>query len=140
VKLLIDTNVILDVFLLREPNSIVALEIFKLIKSEKVEAFTTASSITDIYYITEKRLGENKARTALRNLINLLGIISVEGEDCVQALDLPLPDFEDALVTVCATKADIDYIITNDSGFLETNSEDIQIVTPKAFLNIRDLP
>ena len=67
-KILIDTNVILDFFLAREPQRETVTELFEQIYQERVEAFTTASSITDIYYITAKRLGDNQAREVIYNL------------------------------------------------------------------------
>ena len=64
-----------------------------------------------------KRLGNSATREALRNLFDLLGVITVDGADCIHALDIPITDYEDALVMVCADKAGIDYIITNDTDF-----------------------
>jgi len=133
-KILIDTNIILDVFLSREPNMKSAEKIFEMVYNEEIEGFVTANSITDIYYITAKRLGDIPTREALRNLFNLLGIISVDSDDCVDALNLPIPDFEDALVIVCADKIDIDYIITNDQGFLSVDSKLANVITANDFL------
>ena len=133
-KVLLDTNIILDVFLSREPNAEPAEKIFEMIYQDKIQGYTTASSITDIYYITAKRLGDTAAREALRNLFNLLGVIAVDGADCVYALDVPIPDYEDALVMVCAGKVDIDYIITNDAEFLRVDSETAQVITAVDFL------
>ena len=135
-KVLIDTNIILDVLLSREPNIKSAEKIFEMIYNEEIEGFTTASSITDIYYIISKRLGDTPTREALRNLFNLLGIISVDGDDCVDALNMPILDFEDALVIVCADKIDIDYIITNDQGFLSVDSKLASVITAYDFLTL----
>ena len=135
-KLLVDTNIVLDVFLSREKNTNASVEIFELIYQEKVDAFITASTITDIYYIVEKRLGNARAREVLQNLINILNIITVEGEDCAQALDIPVSDYEDALIIVCSNKIGIDFIITNDNDFLQVDSELAQIIRPREFLRI----
>lgn len=136
-KVLLDTNVILDVFLSREPNIQASEKIFEMVYNEKIEAYTTASSITDIYYITAKRLGDKPTREALRNLFNLIIIIAVNGGDCAGALDLPVSDFEDALVIVCAGKVNIDYIITNDNGFLNVDAELANIISPVDFLALK---
>ena len=135
-KVLIDTNVILDFFLARAPLYEAAKDIFKLISQDEISAFATASSITDIYYIAAKRLGDHAAREILRNLFSLLVIITVDGDDCAQALDLPVRDFEDALVTTCASKIDIDYIITNDAYFLKIDTSLAHVVTPADFLEL----
>ena len=133
-KALIDTNVILDFLLAREPHYEAAKEIFSLTYQGKIDTYTTASSITDIYYIIAKKLGADAAREALRNLFNLLVIITVDGEDCVLALDLPITDYEDALVTTCAQKTDVDLIITNDADFLNTGNPLVKVVNSTDFI------
>lgn len=133
-KVLVDTNVILDFFLSREPHVAEARKLFEMVYREEIEAFTTASSITDIYYITAKRLGDNSAREAVRQLLNILGVVAVDGNDCANALELPIADFEDALVTVCASKEDIDYIITNDREFSQVDSKLATVVSSHDFI------
>jgi len=135
-RIAIDTNVILDFFLSRQPGVNSARRIFEMAYKEDIEAFTTASSITDIYYITAKRLGDDTARKAITQLLHMLGIIAVDGNDCVNALALPIADFEDALVTVCAKKENIDYIVSNDNAFLQIDSQIIQVVSSQEFLDM----
>ena len=135
-KILVDTNVILDFFLSRESQKEAVTELFEQIYQERIEAFTTASSITDIYYITAKRLGDNQARGVLYNLLSILGIISVDGFDCASALDLPITDFEDALVVTCARKADIGYIISSDKNFLCVQTPLARVSTAEDFLKM----
>jgi len=135
-KVLIDTNVILDFFLARQPQNEAAKKLFELAYLAKITLFTTASSITDIYYITAKRLGDRTARDVLRNLFNLLTIITVDREDCFTALNLPIPDYEDALVTACAKKSDMDCIVTQDTDFLNLENPLPQVVDPSAFLGL----
>jgi len=62
------------------------------------------------------------------------GIVSVDGQDCQQALDLPISDFEDAIVVVCAEKASLDYIVTNDKALLRENKYGVAPVCPAELL------
>ena len=133
-KILVDTNVILDFFLSREPQKEAVVKLFEQICQENAEAFTTANSITDIYYITAKRLGDNQARELLRNLFNIFEVISVDGNDCEKALNLPITDYEDALVVTCAKKKNIGYIISNDRDFLRVEPESARVVSPDDFV------
>jgi len=135
-KIVIDTNVILDFFLSRQPGVDAARQIFTLVHEEKIEAFATASSITDIYYITAKRLGNVVARKSVRQLLQILKIIAVDGNDCTSALLLPITDFEDALVAVCAKKEAVDYIVTNDNEYLQVDSKIGNIVSSQRFLDM----
>ena len=135
-KVLVDSNVILDFFLAREPRKEAVTELFEQICQERIEAFMTASSVTDIYYITAKRLGGNRAREVIYNLLNILGIISVDRYDCAKALDLPITDYEDALVLTCAGKADVRYIISSDKGFLCAKTPLARVITAEDFLKM----
>ena len=137
-KVLIDTNVILDFFLIREPQLAEADKIFELIYKEEIRAFTTASCITDIYYIVCKKCGEDLARDAVRQLLKMFGVIAVDGSDCLSALDLPIADFEDALVVTCAKKETVDYIVSGDRGFMQIDAQFAKLVDSKEFLNIID--
>ena len=135
-KIIVDTNVILDFLLSREPHMADARELFKMISQERVEAYVTASSVTDIYYVVAKRLGDVTARESVRHLLNMLGVIAVDGEDCISALDLPIADFEDALVTVCANREDVNYIISNDKEFLKVDASLISVISTRFFLEL----
>ena len=135
-KALVDTNVILDFFLSREPQKEAVTKLFEQIYQERVEAFTTASSVSDIYYITAKRLGDKQAREVIHHLLDILGIICVDGCDCAKALDLPITDYEDALVVTCAGKADVEYIISSDKGFLCVETPSARVITAEGFLEM----
>jgi predicted nucleic acid-binding protein len=135
-RVLVDTNVILDFFLARNPRYESAKRIFEAVTREEIEAFTTASSITDIYYIVVKRLGDSGARNVLRNLFNLVTVIEVDGEDCCAALDLPMTDYEDALVATCAEKVNVDYVVTNDEKFLSAGGLVIQVVSSAEMMGL----
>jgi len=135
-KIVVDTNVILDFFLARDPYVISARQLFEMIYTDKLDGYVTANSITDIYYILAKRLGDGTARDAVKKLLMILTIITVSGDDCNNALNLPIPDFEDALVTVCASKEDINYIVSNDKEFLQANQQLTNIVSSKELLEL----
>jgi predicted nucleic acid-binding protein len=133
-RILIDTNVILDFILDRQPHQANAAAIFDLIAGETIEAYTTASSITDIYYLIRKYRDDLTTRAAIRTLLETFHIIAVDMDDCQKALNLPIPDFEDALVIACADKTRLDYIVTNDSQFLKLTLANA--VKPEDFLKI----
>jgi len=135
-KIMIDTNVILDFFLSRQPGIDSARQIFEMIYQEKIEGFTTANSITDIYYITAKKLDGVIAREAIKHLLKMLKIVAVDGTDCANALNLPVADFEDALVTVCAKKEGVDYIVTNDNAYLQIDSHIAKVVSSQSFIEL----
>jgi predicted nucleic acid-binding protein len=133
-NVLIDTNVILDDILSRTPHAESARKVSRLVTDEVINGYLTANCLTDIFYIVSKYRNEIVARKIIRNLLLNFAVVSVDGEDCQRAIDFAMSDFEDALVVVCAEKADLNYIVTNDKGFLSEAGLTIQAISPVDFL------
>ena len=125
-NVMIDTNIILDDILNRVQNAGDAKKISQLVTDKYINGYLTANCITDIFYIISKNLNEDSARITIRNLLLSFEVVSVEGHDCQRAIDSLMRDFEDALVVVCAEKAGLNYILTNDKKFLD----EVDLVVP----------
>ena len=132
-KILLDTNIILDAFQERQPFDIVAKEILYRSQEGKVSIMFTANAAADIFYLYSKARDRKSAKAVLDFLLTNYSAVSVTHEDCVTALSFPIDDFEDALVAVCAKKAKADYIITRDEKFLNADSQ-VKIITPTELL------
>ncbi len=133
-KILIDTNVLLDAITNREPFYQDAQSIINLMLDNKVEGFITANSITDIYYIAKKHMNYDNLRNTMRSLFTVFSIIDVLGDDCKTALDFPLKDYEDALLIVCGSKVSIDHIVTRDKEFVQEAGSSVSVITPNELL------
>jgi len=114
-KVLIDTNVILDALMKRTPWVGAAEAILMAVAEEKVTGYITASTFTDLYYLLQKRL-QNKELTkqTLLDLITVVDVLDVTGTDCERASDLPMTDYEDALLAYCAKRHRVGRIITRN--------------------------
>ena len=132
-KALLDTNILLDAIASRAPFSEAAQKIFLLAAQGHIEGYITANSMTDIYYITRKSLSDNETREALYNLLQIFNVIDVCGKDCKAALSSPVADFEDAVVSECGKKAQVDFIVTRDEDFQNSKSVPVPI-DPTKFL------
>lgn len=114
-RVLIDTNVIIDALTSREPWNKSAEEIFIMAANHVMDMYITASSATDIYYLVRKYLHDTKqAKRVMEKLYSLVGILPVTEIDCMDALASAVSDYEDAVVERVAVKADIDYIVTRN--------------------------
>jgi predicted nucleic acid-binding protein len=133
-KVLLDTNVVLDAIARREPFCDNAQKIINLILDSKIEGYVTANSITDIYYIARKHLNQNDLRNTLRSLFRIFDIIDVFGADCRKAFDFPIDDYEDALLVVCGDRTAVDYIVTRDEEFLR--QANIPVIAPADFVKL----
>jgi len=118
-KILVDTNVILDSLATRKPYNKSADDIFDLIAKNNVKGYLNTSSVTDIYYILRKMLGDTASRNEIRKILYVLQAIEITKSDCQITLDSAISDFEDALIVVCADKVNLDYIVTRDEELLK---------------------
>ena len=138
-RVLLDANVVLDAIAAREPFKDDAQRIFRLVAHNELEGFLSANCVTDIYYIARKYLPDSEVRDALRKLFYFFTVIDLRGADCEAALAQPMPDYEDAVVSICARKAGAEYIVTRDEVFLKT-SDTPQAISPSDFLKIFGRP
>jgi len=95
-NVLIDTNVALDVLIRREPFLDLSQLIMLASEQNFINGFVTASSITDIFYITRKHLKNKEAtyKAINEHLIGTIRIASVDGKTITDALDLERDDFD----------------------------------------------
>ena len=115
-KLLIDTNVILDVLVRREKFYEKSRAVLKLCEAGKIQGYVTASSITDIFYIVRKALKDmDETYKVVGALLEVVGVLSVTGADVQRAFTVRAKDFEDCLMTECAKSHKCDGIVTRDS-------------------------
>ena len=114
-RILIDTNVILDILQKREPffaDSYRALR--KAIESDS-ECLLSASAATDIFYMLRKALGSaQEAKEQIEQLAQLVSFADVQGMDIHTALMREMPDFEDAVVDAVAERNGASYILTRN--------------------------
>lgn len=131
-KIVLDTNVVLDVLANREPFADEAEAVLNAAAYGRVEAAITANTVTDIAYLLRKSLPGSAIKTALLGLMELLDVVEVNYERCVEAFDLPMSDYEDALLSCCAAKWGAEYIVTrNLKDFV---GSPVKALTPGEFL------
>jgi predicted nucleic acid-binding protein len=127
-RVLLDTNVILDLLLVREPWRVEAEAIAQAAADGRIVAYAGASSITDIFYISRKLVGAEQARRVVRACLDTLQIVGVTRELLDAADRRAGDDFEDNLQVECAVTAGLEAIITRDPGGFESSS--IPALTP----------
>jgi len=118
VKLLVDTNVVLDLLLDRLPFSDDAALLFERVEIGAVTAVLCGTTITTIHFIAAKTIGGRKAKVAIDKLMSLCEIASVGRAVLEDALASDSPDFEDAVIAAAARSNGVDAIVSRDaSGF-----------------------
>ena len=135
-KLLLDTNVLLDVLGKRPPFYAAAARLWSLAEHNQIEAFVSAISFNNIYYIVRKAAGKEKADEALRTLRDLFTPVPLDAKLINQSMDAPIDDFEDGVPFHSASREQVDYFVTRDpDGFPATG---VPVLSPQEFLAIWD--
>ena len=132
---LLDTNIIMDALQERQPFDIQAKEILKRGQDGELTCLFTANAATDIFYLYSRARDVKSAKVALEFLLEHYGVISITHEDCLNALTIPIDDFEDALAVACAQKANVDYIVTRDDKLLACDLA-VKVVVPEKLLEL----
>jgi predicted nucleic acid-binding protein len=132
-RVLIDTNVIIDVLEQRESFFHDSYGLIQLAVREKLEAFMSAGAVTDVYYIIRGSLHDaSKAREKIIALTALIGFCDTTASDINTALALNISDFEDAVIASAAKRERADYIVTrNEVDFKESP---VPAISPARFL------
>ena len=134
-RILVDTNVLLDALLGREPYFTFADEIIQLCAERKVQGFIAAHSIPNMFYILRKDLSEADRREVLLNLCDIFIVEGIDSAKIVAALrNEAFSDLEDCLQSYCAKNVRADYIVTrNLKDFMYS---EVPALLPQEFLNI----
>ena len=117
IKVLIDSDVILDLLLDREPFADLSERIFESLVAGRMQGYVTSAALLNIYYITRKALGRNTALDCVRRLLETDGleVFAVDKQHIQTALNFELTDFEDAVQAAVAEVAEIDFIVTRNT-------------------------
>ena len=132
-KILLDTNVVLDVLLDREPFKEDSLNAMKDALEKGHLLYLSASAVTDIFYVLRKAIqSKQSALGHLQTLLKIVSIASVNEKIILNAFKSQVSDFEDAVVDETASSNGIDLILTrNSKDFRKANTK---VMTPTEYL------
>lgn len=135
IKILIDTNVLLDYLLEREPFFEDAKEVILSCADGKAKGCIAAHSISNMFFILRKDYSAKERREVLSNLCS---IFDVEGIDKAKLLaglsNEEFSDFEDCLQMECAKSYGAEYIVTRNVADYDTS--EVMAIVPSIYLDI----
>ena len=134
-RILVDTNVILDVLLKREPHIKAAQIIMTKCASREITGYLAAHSIPNIFYVLRKDYSQEERRKFIRNLCGIFRISDLNAEKIILAVDNEqFLDFEDCLQDECAAAETADYIVTrNPADFKQSR---VKVIEPDEFVKL----
>ena len=136
-NIVIDTDVILDFFLDREPFSENAAKILSLCEKKEITGFVTPVIVSNVYYLLSQKGKQEKVIEKLKTLLSLLEILTIDKNSIMVALDSDFKDFEDALQNYAAElNGKIDVIVTRNTK--DYKKSELGIMNPEDFLKSID--
>ena len=131
-RILFDTNVILDVLLDREPFSSTAAKLFSKVETGEITGYVCATTITTLHYISSKVIGADSAIEEINKLLMLFEVAPVNRAVLDAALTSGFKDFEDAVVHESGVYKETQGIVTRDfDGFKKSK---INVYSPEELL------
>ncbi len=113
-KVLLDTNIIVDDALEREPFWEASEQVLLLVEQRQVEGYVSASTFGDLYYIIRRGRGRDWTLNYLRRLITFCQVATVDQIAIAMALATNFRDFEDAIQYSTAVVNQLDAIVTRN--------------------------
>ncbi|MFO7830052.1 MAG: PIN domain-containing protein [Bacteroidales bacterium] len=133
-RLLVDTNIIIDLLAKRAEFYKSAAQLFSLADQKKVELYVCSLSFANAHYILNRQLTESNVREILRKLKVLVNVISLDLKVLDLALNSDFKDFEDAIQYYAAIESNIDVIITRNIKDFKKSA--LPVMTGQEFLEI----
>ena len=133
-RILIDSDVVLDLFMAREPHHSIALRFFSYLdlNSDTVIGYASPIAIANVIYILTKAQSQTYAIKKIRALRQMLRIVPIDEAVVSTAIQVPGKDFEDTLQYHCAVASELTAIVTRNVK--DYPRDVISILTPQEFL------
>ena len=113
-KILLDTNIVIDLLMDRTPLSEYAAEIFSMVEDGGAIGYLCATTVTTIYYLAAKTIGTAKAGEEIVKLLQLFEVAPVNRHVLETALAAGFSDFEDAVIHEAACHVGADALVTRN--------------------------
>jgi predicted nucleic acid-binding protein len=134
-KIILDTNIVLDVLMKREPYYRDSYNVVRQAIMKDIELVFPASSVTDAHFVLFKS-EKTKAKTSLEKFIRLIEMCEVIPGDVETAFASEMEDFEDAVIAAVAARVGADYIVTrNGDDFIKSP---VPAINPEGLLGVME--
>jgi predicted nucleic acid-binding protein len=131
-RIVLDTNVILDVALSRKPFVDASAGVLRWAERNRHGAGLVPHSLATVYYLIRDALSEKESREWMSDLLRNFTLAPFDNEAALRAVISPLPDYEDALIAEAAVSFHANRIVTRD--LKDFRKSPVPAVTPEAFL------
>lgn len=114
-RILLDTNVLIDYLMKREPYKCSGESILNACISDEMKGCIAAHSISNLFFILRKSFSVDERRDILGVLCQILTVVGIDEDMIIRALqNTEFTDFEDCLQMECAREFKAEFIITRN--------------------------
>ena len=133
IRILIDSDVILDLLLDRKPFCEDSLTLIYACEQKQLQGFVTPVIIANVYYIFRQNASHTTVTEQLKLLLKIISVLNMDQKQVLAALDSKFTDFEDALQYFSAIQSNkVDVIITRNTKDFKHSK--IPVFTPQEYL------
>ena len=118
-RVLFDTNVVLDVLLKRKPWQAEASALWQAVDAGRLTAYLPASAVTDIFFVARKLTDIIRARQSVQVCLDAFNIGTIDRAVLERAQVLSGSDFKDNVQIACAESHELDAIVTRNPDDFE---------------------
>ncbi len=130
---LIDTDVLLDIALMRKDFYKDSMKIIDLAEDKKISGFIAWHTLSNLYNLTSSASKKGKSKEFINDLLEFIQVANTNTSSAIKAVKMDVPDFEDALQISSAIECNANYIITRNIKHYRKSI--IKAVTPTQFLS-----
>jgi len=132
IRALLDTNVILDALLAREPVGGQVRAVWEAHEDGRFTGYICAITPPTVFYVARKAVGKSQAFKMTGDLAETFEVCAVDKSILQSAMRLERPDFEDAIQSASALAAGLDFIITSD--LKDYKKSPVKAISPVEFM------
>lgn len=129
----LDSNLIIDILLPNEKFLAESKAVLNMAHSKNIEFYISAASVTDIFYIVNKKLKDaEKSKQIIKDILTIVNVAGVDETCVLNALNSSWKDFEDCVQHEVAWQIHADCIVTRDEKDFINSS--LVVLSPTEFL------
>jgi predicted nucleic acid-binding protein len=129
---LVDTDILTDVALDRNPHAAPAVELLDALERRAIAGFVAWHSIANFHYLVQPKRGSAASKAFILDLLRFVEVAKTSTESVRHAAAFPIRDFEDALQAAAALACGADVIATRNVR--DYAGSPVRAVTPSALL------
>jgi len=131
-RVLLDTDVVIDFLMAREPFAQRAREIFELNAQRKIRCYIASITPLNVFYVARKSTSLEDRLRIIKQLLLQVEITAIGHEILLRAFDFGFSDYEDAVQYACAEAAGVEALVTRNVNDYENVK--LPVLTPNDFL------